>query len=89
MQLKATPQPPQFVASLFVSVSQPSRTAFSSTLQSAQPALQLIAHWPPEQLANPCALLQTEPQAPQLFASVFVLVSHPSRLKFSLALQSA
>jgi hypothetical protein len=48
-----------------------------------------MLHWPPAQLAVPCALLQTKPQAPQLFASVLVLVSHPSRLKSSLALQSA
>ena len=48
-----------------------------------------MVHWPPRQVAVPWAVLQGVPQAPQLLSSVLMLVSQPSRLKFSLALQSA
>jgi hypothetical protein len=89
VQLNAAPHPPQLAASLLVSVSQPSRTTFSAALQSLQPPVQLMVHCPPRQVGVPWLVLQGVPHAPQFASSVLVLVSHPSRLKFSLALQSA
>jgi hypothetical protein len=43
----ASPQPPQWAASAFVSVSQPSSVAPGvGPLQSAEPAMQAWPHWP-------------------------------------------
>jgi hypothetical protein len=67
---------PQWSGSAFRLVSQP-LAAFPS--QSANPAAQVILQAPATQLGVPLALLQTLPQAPQLFALLPVLISQPLR----------
>jgi hypothetical protein len=47
-----------------------------------------MLHWPAVQVGVPCTALQPVPHPPQFEVSVAVLVSQPSRLKSSLALQS-
>jgi hypothetical protein len=58
-------------------VSGASQPSVASLLQSPYPALQATEHFPPLQVAVPFVLEQRCPQAPQLFTSVWVLVSHP------------
>ena len=82
------PHMPQLTLSLLTFVSQPSRAAFSSAEQSAQPALQLIVHCPATHVGEPCDELHGTPQAPQLDGLLLTSVSQPSRATFSLALQS-
>ena len=67
--------------------SQPSRATFS-TLQLAKPAVQLMLQAPPMQLGEPLTVLQAWAQPPQLFTSLLVGVSQPSRAMFSSAEQS-
>jgi hypothetical protein len=83
------PQPPQWFASFAVSVSQPSRSTFSSALQSAYPALQAMLHTPPAHEGAPLEPLHGAAHPPQLFVSFPVSVSQPSRVASSSALQSA
>ena len=81
------PQAPQFVRLDCPSVSQPSVAAPS---QSRYPVLHATPHTPAVQVrvAFTPAAGQTFEQPPQRFTSVLVSVSQPSRLTFSLALQS-
>ena len=79
---QARPQPPQFLTSLAVAVSQPSSGAGAAGwLQLALPLTQLELHTPPAQasVATPAAE-QLRPQAPQLAVEVLTLVSQPSVL---------
>jgi len=87
--VQSLPQDPQFVLSLLMFVSQPSRTTSSSALQLDQPESQLMLHWAPMQLGVPWLLLQASPHPPQLEGLALTLVSQPSRVAFSLALQSS
>jgi hypothetical protein len=48
-----------------------------------------MLHWLPPHAGVPWVELQAVPQAPQLAVLVAMLVSHPSRLTFSFALQFA
>ena len=87
--MQSFPHDPQFVLSLVVFVSQPSRTAFSFELQLPHPLSQDIVHCAPTQLGVPWFVLHAAPHAPQLAGLLLTSVSHPSRLAFSLALQLA
>ena len=69
------PQAPQFAASVFLLISQPSVWLW---LQSRYPALQEVKKQPPpEQPAEPCGKVQVWPQVPQLLGSNDVLVHMP------------
>jgi hypothetical protein len=67
-------QPPQFIRSELVAVSQPLRGLPS---QSANPAPQTGTHAPLRQLVEPLELLQAMPQPPQLAMSASRLASQP------------
>ena len=85
-ELHAVPHPPQLAGLLLVSVSQPSRVAFSFALQSLQPTLHAIEQVPAEQVAVPFELLHDSPHPPQFPALVFRSTSQPfSRLPSQLA----
>jgi len=72
---QAAPQTPQLALSVRVLTSQPSAAL---ALQSAKPAAQAaMAHTPEEQVAVALGRAQARPQAPQLVALVWVLVSQP------------
>jgi len=80
--LQALPHPPQLLG-VVMSVSQPSAAPF---LQSAWAESHVMTQTELTQVPFPPAWLQTLPHAPQLFASLVVLISHPSP---TLLLQSA
>lgn len=88
--MQLLPQLPQLTLSEFRFVSHPSRLMFSLELQSPQPDPQLaILHWLPEHVGVPCVALHAALHPPQLAVLLAVLVSQPSRLTFSSALQFA
>ena len=60
--VQTLPQPLQWLGSVSVLVSHPSR---GSPLQSANPALHSGTQTPDWQLVEPCVLLHAIPQAPQ------------------------
>jgi hypothetical protein len=68
------PQPPQWLAVALVLVSQPLAALPS---QLPKPALQVIPHTPPVQVAVPLLALHTLPQAPQWVGEDERLVSQP------------
>jgi len=73
--LQTAPQEPQLATSVLIATSQPSA---EFRLQFAKPTLQVDTVQDPEvQEAVACAREQTFPQVPQLFTSVFELISHP------------
>ena len=77
-ELQAVPHPPQLAGFPLVSVSQPSRLAFSFGLQSLQPRSQVMVHAPATQAVVPCAVLQAALQAPQWAAVPLRSTSQPS-----------
>jgi len=83
---QSLPQAPQLASSLVVLTSQPSRSTFS-TLQFAKPESQLMLQAPPTQFGLPLTVLHACAHPPQLFTSLMVCVSQPSRVAFSSAEQ--
>jgi hypothetical protein len=73
--LHACPQPPQWVAVVFVLTSQPSAALL---LQLPKPELQAMAQLPLLQDGVPLVELQATPQAPQWAGSVLMFFSQPS-----------
>jgi hypothetical protein len=75
---QALSQRPQWLRSVFESVSQPSRLTFSSALQSRRPVEhEAMRQAPPMQLGVPLLALQANPQPPQLPMSICRLVHSP------------
>jgi len=78
LELHGVVHPPQVLALVLVSVSQPSRVAFSFALQSPHPPSHAITHAAPTQLGVPWLELHAAPHAPQCAAVVARSVSQPA-----------
>jgi len=71
------PQPPQLLTFLLVSVSQPLAGPLTALSQSEKPPMHVMRHCELAHDGVPLMAEHTEPQAPQLAASVVVFTSQP------------
>jgi hypothetical protein len=81
VELQTLPQMPQLFGLVFRLASQPLLLEASQLAYGA--AHVPIVHWPALQVAAAFAKLQTLPQMPQFFSSVWVFASHPVEVSLS------